>query len=264
MTDDSDSDETVELDSVDYSEINDSAMTVFETMADQLGLPVTALIDQLEQFWSVDPTEITEDQADKLLEANEEADPELAGEALEEIGVPEEIRKEAVESFREVKDGEIDLDEITDQATSVDESDDDGDDESDDDETEPDRFKQGSGPSYAEVQEMIQQSQQETVNEVVDRIQQELPSGGGQPDGDAGASMQQRMALELAKNVLGPQQPANPGTEQMAQAQQQMMEGFGSIMQGIAEGISENMEIRFDGKASASDAGIETEEDDDE
>lgn len=255
---DSESDE-IELESVDYGDINDTAMTVFEDIADSIGQPVTDVIDNMPSI-GVEPTEITEEQAEKLIEAQEKGDEDLLDDALEDIGVEEPMRGEIVESFRGIRDGEIDPADVA----EVDE----------DTDVESDSQEQSSsgGVSRDEVRRMVRE-ETPSADQIVSQLQQELGGAGGGSGGgggnDGGMTQQQQMALRLAQQFLG-NQGGGPMDETVAEAQQQMQKGmaeaFGqmakqmsrpslgqqiglAVEESLAQNIADGMEINIGGES---------------
>lgn len=255
MTEDSDSDTTeVELENVDYAEIDDKAMTVFERVAESVEQPVTQVIDNLPRM-GIDPTEITEDQAQRFLDAEENEDPEEFDEVLEDLGVPEQVREQMVDGFRSNLDGGARPDDESNAAgdTDVDASPPAG----TANENPPDT------PSRAEIQQMIRR---ETPNaeDIAAELQNEMGGGGG-----GGMDPQQQMALQMAKQFLG---PSGGGAMEgaVSQAEEQMKSGMAQAMgnmaqsmaqpslgqrvgqaidNSMAESIAENMEIQIGGEA---------------
>lgn len=236
--DDGNDSEGVELESVEYGDIDDTAMEVFEDISDSIGAPVTDVIDNMPAV-GVEPTEITEEQAEALLEAQEEADEEKLDDALEDIGVEQPMRGEIVESFRGIRDGEIDPSEV------VDEDEAEIGDESGELPAAGSSEPSGGGVSRAEVQRMVREETPD-ADEIASTLEQRLSSGGGGGGGQqqaasgggggggGGMNAQQEMAIRIAQQYLG-----NSGGGKMSevaeQAQENMMEAFANQAKHMAQ-----------------------------
>lgn len=257
MTDDSDDTTEVELENVDYSDIDDKAMTVFEKVAESVEQPVTQVIDNLPRM-GIDPTEITEDQAERFLKAEENEDPEEFDEVLEDLGVPEQIRDQMVDGFRSNLDGGARPDDENDAAgdTELDAS----------PSTNPSNGNTSETPSRAEIQQMIRRETPD-AEDIAGELQQQMGGAGGQ---DGGMTTQQQMALQMAKQFLGPSGGGGAMEGAVSQAEEQMKSGMAQAMgnmaksmaqpslgqrvgqaidSSMAESIAENMEIQIGGEA---------------
>lgn len=271
---------------VSYDDISSGAMELFEEIADLTGMPVTQVIDTMPSI-GIDPTEVTNEQAESLFEAVENEDWEGADDVLEEIGVPDTQREEIVDSFRKIDDGEIDPQEAV--ADSSDASESAGVTDDDDENKEVARAEaSGDGLSRRDVQRMID-DRVPSAEQIAAQLETRLSNNqGGQQQQQQEVSPQQRLAFQLAQQYLQPSQ--GPMNEVAQEAQTKMMEGFAEAMKHqsksmatpsvgqrvghaiddqIATSIAENIDIQIGGDnidvspPTAADGGEETEGDDD-
>ena len=178
-------------------------------MADNFGMETGQAITLLKTQYGFDATEVSEDDAEAFVEAFEDGDKDATVEVLEANGATAEQidritdhMEFAEEHAEEIKESAGDDEKNPTEAPSSNGA-------------TPSNDSASSGPSHAEVRQMIREetpSAADIASEIKQGMAQE--SGGG---GDGGVNPQQQMALKLITEHLG----NSGGGGQMAELGQQ-------------------------------------------
>ena len=187
-------------------EIPESLEEFISNIADGTGFETGQVITYLDTQYGLDVTEVSEEDADKFVEAFDAGDEETVREILEEYDAGEEN----IEKFL----GEMEF--VQDTRDTIEQTPSPDTDTNGKEAPTTQKADSGDGMSREEVRQMIRQ-ETPSASQIASEIRSDMEQqSGGQGQGDDGLSMQQQTALQLISQHLG-----NSGGGQMAELGQQ-------------------------------------------